>query len=301
MLAAIAPYPQLANWSTAIWFGSAAEPSFVGLPIGQTSYNSMVVDLVKRTGRGWSMDLNYTLSRQEGDTFTSQAEYNGFYTPLQDVTNLSQGAHSITPYDQTHVVKGFVTYELPFGKGKKWGSDKSGFVNGLIGGWSVNGIVLYASGQPVSVSINNPYYPLYSTFYPNFTVKGSQGPFDLGGFQANGPATFLYAPGVANSPVPLPPGSAPLTLGTGPGLISSLRCPGISNENASVLKYFSMGPDGRYQLSLRVEFYNLFNRHQYIIEGCGGIKTQLGSSTFTQVDGVNDNHRTGQFGVRLTF
>ena len=307
MLSAIAPYPQLANWSTAIWFGSAAEPAYVGLPIGQTFYNSMVVDLVKRSGRGLSMDLNYTLSKQQGDTFSSQSEYNGFYTPLQDVTNLSQGAHSLTGYDQTHVVKGFVTYELPFGKGKKWGTSSSGFVNALIGGWSVNGLVLYASGQPFSISINQPYYPLYSTFYPNYSVTGAKGPFGLSGYQAVGtggnppPPTFLYAANVATSPIPADTSTAAVTLGSGPGLTGSLRCPGISNENASVLKYFSMGPDGRYQLSLRVEFYNLFNRHQYQINGCGGIKTQLGSSTFGQVIGVNDNPRNGQFGVRFTF
>ncbi len=52
------------------------------------------------------------------------------------------------------------------------------------------------------------------------------------------------------------------------------------------MKYFSIGADGRYQLSLRVEFYNLFNRHYYSIHGCGGVGTNVGDGNFAAVTGV---------------
>jgi hypothetical protein len=89
-------------------------------------------------------------------------------------------------------------------------------------------------------------------------------------------------------------------LGNGPAAISALRCPGFANENASILKYFSMGSEGQYKLSFRTEFYNLFNRHTYVINGCG-YGSQVGAPNFAQVVGVNDNPRTGQFAVRFTF
>ncbi len=96
-----------------------------------------------------------------------------------------------------------------------------------------------------------------------------------------------------------------VAFGNGGAYDSGLRCPGSANENASVLKNFAMGSDGQYQLQLRVEFYNLFNRHYYAINGCGGDQhTQVGpgtADTFGLVTGVNDNPRTGQFGVRFTF
>ena len=87
---------------------------------------------------------------------------------------------------------------------------------------------------------------------------------------------------------------------------SSLRCPAGERESASLLKYFSMGPDGRYQLSLRVEFYDLFNRHFYNINGCAGTGTSVGPTgtyeqNFAIITGVTSDHRTGQFGVRFTF
>jgi hypothetical protein len=308
-LAALAPYPQVASWSAANWFGTAAEPSYVGLPLGQSFYNSMVVDLRKRTGRGWTMDLNYTLSRTEGDTFSSQQEYNGFYTPVQDFSNISQAAHTVTGYDQTHVIKGYVAYELPFGRGKKWASDRGGFVNGLVGGWTLTGLVQYTSGQPFLMSINQPYYPLYSTFYPNFNLTGAYGPFDTHKYIAptasnpNPPAAYLFSSTVATSPIPADTSMAPVALGTGPAATPDLRCPGHANENASVLKYFSMGAEGRYQLSLRVEFYNLLNRHQYAINGCSGTgpSNKVGASNFGQITGILENPRSGQFGVRFTF
>jgi len=308
-LAATAPYPQVANWSANNWFGSAAEPSYVGLPLGQSFFNSMVVDLTKRTGRGWTMDFNYTLSRTEGDTFSSQQEYNGFYTPVQDFSNISQAAHTVTGYDQKHVIKGYMAYELPFGKARRWLSNRSRAVNAFAGGWTLTGLVQYTTGQPFLMSISQPYYPLYSTFYPNFHLTGIFGPFDTRNYQPqtqsnpSPPASFLYSSTVASSPIPADTSMGTVALGTGPAATPALRCPGHANENASVLKYFSMGAEGRYQLSLRAEFYNLLNRHQYAINGCSGTGPQnkVGASNFGQVTGIIENPRSGQFGVRFTF
>jgi hypothetical protein len=307
-LAATAPYPQVANWSGNNWFGTA-EPSYVGLPLGQSFYNSMVVDLRKRTGHGWTMDLNYTLSRTEGDTFSSQQEYNGFYTPVQDFSNISQAAHTITGYDQTHVVKGYVAYELPFGKGRRWLSSSNRIVNAVAGGWTLTGLVQYRSGQPFLMGITQPYYPMYSTFYPNFNLAGAFGPFDPHRYIApttsnpNPPPAFLFSNTVATSPIPADTSKAAVALGTGPAAIPDLRCPGHANENASVLKNFSMGAEGRFQLSLRFEFYNLFNRHEYAINGCSGTgpSNKVGASNFGQITGIIENPRSGQFGARFTF
>ena len=118
LLSAIAPYPQLAQAESNFWF--FPNLLYVGLPRGQSYYDSMIVDVVKRTGRGLTMDMSYTLSRTEGDTFSAQQEGNGFYTPIQDFSRMGVAAHALTNYDQSHVVKGFVSYELPFGKGQRW-------------------------------------------------------------------------------------------------------------------------------------------------------------------------------------
>ena len=301
-LATAAPMPQVANWGASYWY--YYNLNYVGLPIGQTSYNSMVVDLVKRAGRGLTMDLNYTYSRQRGDTFSAQQEYNGYYTPVQDFQNLGAAANSLTSYDLTHIIKGYATYQLPFGRGQKWASSSGGFVNALVGGWQVSALVLYTSGQPFHVGINgSAYYPLWGNFYPNFNTTGLYGPVNPNGYQALGtngnpaPTLTYLSPSIATSPL----NGNTVSFGNGGAYNSALRCPGQAMENASALKYFSMGADGRYQLSLRVEFYNLFNRHTYSILGCGGSSTNVGDGNFAQVTGVNSSPRTGQFGARFTF
>jgi hypothetical protein len=302
-LAALAPSPQLANWSTATWF--FYDLYYAGLPIGQTSYNSMVVDLVKRTGRGLTMDMNYTYSRQRGDTYTSQQEYNAYYTPVQDFGNMSAAANSLTGYDLTHIVKGYVTYQLPFGQGQRWMSDKRGFVNAIVGGWQASTILLYASGQPIHIGVNEPFYPIWGTFYPNFSPSpsGPANPRGFSGAAAAAPGSTYYYPyfGQSVATAPVSKDGTVVGFGSRGAYDGALRCPGQANENASLMKYFKMGSDGQYQLSMRVEFYNLFNRHYYAINGCGGSQTNIGDSNFAAVTGVNSTQRTGQFGMRFTF
>lgn len=297
-LATIAPYPQVADAFGTTWF--YYNQLYVSLPIAQSFYNSMVIDVVKRTGRGLTMDVSYTLSRQEGDSYTSQTENNGYYTGVQDFANLSQAAHTLTNYDQKHAVKGFIAYELPFGKGQRWVHDCGRALNAFVSGWHVSGLFKYYSGQPFQAVVANPYWPSWGTFYPNFDLTGFTGPSDPRKYQVvpagqNPPPGNFYMPqSVASAP-------APGQLGTGPGAISTLRCPSGANEDASILKYFSMGADGQYKLSFRAEYFNLFNRHYYDINGCGGSKATIGQSNFGQINGVNSDPRIGQFAVRFTF
>jgi hypothetical protein len=54
-------------------------------------------------------------------------------------------------------------------------------------------------------------------------------------------------------------------------------------------------------VSIRADFYNLFNRHYYNIVGCGGNRAGVGAADFGQILGVQDSPRQGQFAVRLDF
>ncbi len=82
---------------------------------------------------------------------------------------------------------------------------------------------------------------------------------------------------------------------------SALRCPGQANEDTTLLKNQRTGPDGKYVISFRLDFYNLFNRHYYNIQGCGGLRSSIGAGNFGQILGVQDSPRQGQFAIRLDF
>src|SRR5208337_37509 len=216
-------------------------------------------------------------------------------------SNMRQAAHAVTGYDLAHVVKGFVSYELPFGKGRQWFNGGNRLTNAIASGWTVTGLFQYNSGQPFEVSASNPYWPLWGDIYPQFNLAGYTGANSTNHFvplpanwQGPPPASNIYMPStVASNPAAgvLPPSPA----------TSALRCPGQSNENASVLKNFTMGPEGQYRLQLRTEFYNLLNRHYYLIQGCSSLRSDVGASNFGQILSVMDNPRNAQFGIRFDF
>jgi len=215
---------------------------------------------------------------------------------------MGQAAHAVTGYDLTHIVKGYVSYELPFGKGQPRLAGQSRVVNGIIGGWTVAGIVNYYTGQPFRVGASDPYWPIWGNIYPQFNLTGYNGP--------NGTKNFVPLPASFNGPIPAGNQYMPTSVASNPapGVLpptptaSALRCPGQASENASMLKNFTMGPESQYRLSFRAEFYNLFNRHYYNINGCGGNNSNgIGAANFGQIFGVADNPRSGQFAIRFDF
>jgi hypothetical protein len=293
-LAAVAPYPQIAAAEANIWYYPTLY--YFGLPRGQSYYDSMVIQLTKRLGRGFSAIANYTLSRQEGDTFSAFGENYGV-AGIQDFANTAEAAHTLSPYDQKHVFKGAVSYELPFGKGHRLFSNAGGVANKLINGWRVSGLVMYASGAPLGFSSSNYYwYPLWSTTYVDYNLAGYSGSqFHSGGFQN---VSDTNAPPAGNQYFPKTIAKNPAygEFGTGPTRVDAIRGFGIENENVSLMKNTYLGAEGRYKLQFRVEFYNIFNRHTFI-----NPITDLNSPEFGYVPGVSSTPRAGQFGLRFEF
>ena len=54
-------------------------------------------------------------------------------------------------FDQRHVLNMTGIFELPFGRGKKLFGQASRPLNAVVGGWSINGIYTYQSGEPFTV------------------------------------------------------------------------------------------------------------------------------------------------------
>lgn len=297
--AAIAPYPQVALGLDTYWFYPTLY--YVGLPIGQSYYNSMVFHYVKRAGHGLFADLSYTLSKQQGDTFNNIGDsYDIGLNSIQNYQNLSEAAHTLSPYDQTSVFKAGVSYDLPIGRGHALLGNGGRFVNAIVGGWKISPLLLYASGKPLSFYSTNIYslgYPAWPAIYDNYNLSGySRRQFD--------PAKYVFP---TNSD-PTPPANRYLPesiatnpnlgqFGTGPSRVSAFRGFGTDSENISLHKYFRMGSDGQYSLDCAVEFYNVFNRHAFADPNTGS----PGSPNFGLVLGDIGTPRSGQFEARFRF
>ncbi len=116
-------------------------------------YHSMQSTLRKRFASGLLLNVAYTYGKviddQSGDPVGTS------YTPTTSTAinnnNLSLD-RGRADFDQTHVVSTTWIYELPFGKGKKFLNSGPGFLNTILGGWSIQGLNSYMSGEPFSVT-----------------------------------------------------------------------------------------------------------------------------------------------------
>lgn len=117
------PYPQ---------FGTI---SFAD-PAGYSWYHSLQTRLERRFQKGWTLQLSYTWSK------TMEAlEFLNATDPMP--------YRSISSLDRTHRLVLSGIWELPFGKGRRYGAAAPAWLDFFAGGWQLNGVVQRQSGPPL--------------------------------------------------------------------------------------------------------------------------------------------------------
>lgn len=280
---AINPFPQIqANYGGGVLFTNS--------PMGQSGYNAFTVEGVKQHG-ALNLDLSYNWARTTGNTGSAFFDTWSFNHWWQDPYKYKYEAHWPLTND---TVKGYLTYELPFGHGRRFlsGSRTLGYI---VSGWTAGTIVSYGNaGQMGAVGSTN-YYPGWSAVYTNVASHPNfKNPFKrydpswnptIAGAKAN-PDSLFVDPSNFSDP-------AYGQLGNSPTVFSHWRGWSAPQESASLLKKTRFGSDGRYVMTLRAEFYNIFNRHYW-----DNPNTNFSSAYFGHVTGVYGN-RTGQLGARF--
>jgi carboxypeptidase family protein/TonB-dependent receptor-like protein len=117
-----------------------------------SSYHSLQTKVEKRFSNGLSFLGAYTWGKSIDEA--SQASL-GFhdggsfrYTPYPNWEK------SRSDYDIAHRFVLSYTYELPFGKGKRFASGVNGVGNAIIGGWTLLGIDAFQTGTPRTITAN---------------------------------------------------------------------------------------------------------------------------------------------------
>ena len=105
---------------------------------GYTRYDAMQIDLRRRMSSGLQLQGSYVFSRQlESSRFSLRAE-------RQRQTDTGD------PGQTRHALKVNWVYELPFGHQRRFGSDATGVLDRLIGGWEFDGVGRIQSGRELS-------------------------------------------------------------------------------------------------------------------------------------------------------
>jgi hypothetical protein len=118
---------------------------------GRDSYNALQLSVVKRSNKGLTMNLQYTLGR----SFGTSAGSNEAITAANNARVLSEfdAEEGYNTFDVRHSFNASIVYGLPFGHGKPYGSSMSSVANAILGNWEVAGIANARSGLPVNVLI----------------------------------------------------------------------------------------------------------------------------------------------------
>lgn len=136
-LATRVPFPK---WARVYGFSSGAS----------ANYHALLLTAEKRLSDGLALKTSYTYSKaltRLGGIMSA-----GTNAAVQNPLDLSQ-ERSVTADNTPQRFVGLLTYELPFGKGKRFASSWNGFADRLLGGWSANAIVTVVSGTYFSPTV----------------------------------------------------------------------------------------------------------------------------------------------------
>jgi hypothetical protein len=263
--------------------------------IGITSYHSMQLRMEKRFGAAGIIQGNYTWSKFMGTTDSFMNFLEGGANTVGTIQNFYnvRGEYSLTSFDIPHRFITSYVLELPVGKGKKLASGATGFVNGLISGWSVNGIVTFQSGYPLALKANNT--TLATTFggvinYNGFTTQirpnrvAGCDPVKTGPAQDRLSAWF-------NTACFSQPGQ--YELGNESRTDPALRAHGVNNFDFTASKMTAITE--KVKIQFKAEFFNIFNRVQFQVTN-----TQM-TGVFGTVTAQRNQPRLVQFALRLVF
>jgi hypothetical protein len=249
-------------------------------------YNALQAVLQKRMSSGLQGQVAYTYSK----CMTNSGGYYGSWTNTQASAgmpywqNVYDGKTEKGPcfYDEAHNLTNYVLYQLPFGRGKKFGSGMNKAANAVVGGWEVSGILTLHTG--FAMTVNNWGDPSNtggwvsrtncssSIGYPKTVVSQSNG----GGIQWFDPNSFT-----------------PVAAGNfGNCSNGKVRGPGLKNFDMGIKKEFSFGESRK--LEFRSEFLNLTNTK--ILNA----PTVFSGGGLGQLDG-SQGERNIQFALKFLF
>jgi hypothetical protein len=245
---------------------------------GKSSYNGLSLKLEKRFSSGLSFLTGYTFSRSI-DNASAIRSHNGDTLFPQNSYNLA-AEKALSSFHTAHRFVGSSTYELPFGRGRRW-LDTGGVVNAVLGGWQVSPIVTIQTGFPLTVVSGVDRSNIGAGFDRPNQVAGQDSVlpddqrtldrwFNTNAFVLQPAGTF---------------GNVGRNTIIGPGFIQ---------VDAALLKNFRFTESK--SLQFRFEAFNAPNHPNW-----GNPDTNRNSANFGRITGMRGTMRELQFGLKLLF
>jgi hypothetical protein len=240
--------------------------SITNVPIGSARYDSFQSKVTHRFSHGMAVQASFTISKNLERVSVLNAQdvnlSNLLDTPLEK---------RLTQYDATKALAVVTSYELPFGKGKRFAKSLHPVLNGIVGNWNLNVQWTTHSGFPFAFPNAAPLVAqsarLSDDQRDSAAQKAGRSQFDPS-----------IDPWFDTSIFPKT-AQAPYTLRTFPTMFPDVRSKAMDVWEVSVSKEIPIRERVRWQI--RADFHNAFNHPWF---------GNLGSSDVT-------NAKFGQLGA----
>jgi hypothetical protein len=264
---------------------------------GTMAYHSLQVGSRRRFSRGLEFIAAYTLSKTLSDNpgFFSCAGVSGENAYWQNA-NDRHGNYGPTCFDARHNFTTGGLYELPFGKGRRYGASWPRAADLLVGGWRLNYGVGAHSGFPVTVTaVGHTNNTGQAARAGNYVRPNRYRALNVGTQSVDqwfGAVPFCLASGIDNGVCPY---GVPALGSFGNAGIGTERAPMYFNLDTSIGKSFQLTEHQR--LEFRAEFFNVSNVVNY-----GPPARDITSpATFGQITTQVGTPRNIQFGLKYYF
>ncbi len=222
---------------------------------GDSAYHSAQFSLRRRFAQGFGMGATYTWAKSMDNQSVDPvgaASGGGLSTTNSrtptDMRNLAD-EWARSDFDRTHVFNLTTVWELPVGRGRSFLGDVPGWANHFVGGWTINSIQTFMTGEPFSVrsgfrTSNGGHESRAAITDPTVRASLQYNP------SIAGPVVFANTAGFA---VPLPGGN-----GAGRNIFIA---PSYYNIDFGIIKQFSISE--RFKIDFRTELFNAFNHANF--------------------------------------
>lgn len=230
------------------------------MPGATSNYDALKLNYAHRFAK--SLDFNAS--------FTWSKYMDGAWGPGYGYMASRDNLHSEYSLSGNDIPRSLVLsyiYQLPVGRGKKFGGSMNRIADAAVGGWQVSGITMFKDGFPLSLTAANNMNAFNGGQYPN--CVGGAGLVNHTTDPATG-AIRWFNPAAYATPAQYTFGNCARTLG-------NIRAMGRNNWDLNLSKEWHWQEKLRVQL--RGEFYNAFN-HTYMYAP----DTGLGDNTFGEVN-----------------
>ncbi len=139
-----------------------ANPQFGGVNnlgnFSNSTFHSLQVEVTRNVSRGLEMQANWTWSRTIGDEEGAGQDLLNSYRTNRN----RQFDKRLLAFHRTHIIRSNLLYQLPLGKGQRFGSNLPGFVDKVLGGWRTGAIFNLFTGTPISFTSGRQSFNAFS-------------------------------------------------------------------------------------------------------------------------------------------